>query len=110
MASYMLDAATVILCPHGGQVKVAPSVTRARLGGRPPLLSRDRATVVGCGFNVSGSPSPCLTVQWSLAATRVEVDGGAPLLSSSIGICKNAAGAPQGPVKISGYQTRVRAS
>jgi hypothetical protein len=109
MGAFVLDAGTKILCPHGGQVAVVPRVTRVRLSGRPPLLSDDRLTIAGCAYNVSGSPSPCHSVQWSKAATRVRFEGGAPLLSASVGVCKNAGGAPQGPAVVSGFQTRVRA-
>ena len=108
MAGFLLDAATTILCPHGGQVTVVPRVTRVALAGRPPLLSGDVATVAGCPFNVSGSPSPCLTVEWLLPAAATMIEDGEPLLSTSIGVCKNAAEAPQGSATLSGYQTRVQ--
>jgi len=108
MGAFVIDAGATIICPHGGQVKVVPSATSVTLGGLPPLLDKDTATVAGCAFNVSGAPSPCLTVQWLMPATRLTVDGGAPLLSSSIGLCKNAAGAPQGTAIVSGFQTRVQ--
>lgn len=108
MAAFLIDAGATILCPHGGQVKVVPTATRMKLGGLAPLLAADAASVAGCAFNVSGAPSPCLTVQWLLPATRVAVQGGAPLLSGSIGLCKNAAGAPQGTAIVNGFQTRVQ--
>jgi hypothetical protein len=96
------------MCPHGGQVKVVPAVTRVTLSGKPPLTANDTATVSGCPLNVSGAPSPCLTVQWLAPATRVTVEGAAPLLSSSIGLCKNGGGAPQGTAIVAGFQTKVQ--
>ena len=75
MGAFMIDAGATILCPHGGQVKVVPSVTKVKLSGMPPLLAADTATVAGCSFNVSGAPSPCLSVQWLMPATRVKVGG-----------------------------------
>jgi hypothetical protein len=79
------------------------------LGGKPPLLVDDTAVIAACPFNVSGAPSPCLSVQWALPAVRVTVDSSPVLLSSSVALCMNAAGAPQGTALVSGFQTRVQA-
>jgi hypothetical protein len=105
---HLLDAATTLTCPHGGSVSVTPAAARVTLGGSPPLLVDDVATISGCGLNVSGAPSPCLRVQWTMPATRVTVEGSPVLLSSSVGLCLNAAGAPQGTVLATGFQTRVQ--
>ncbi len=109
MPGYVLDAGVTITCPHGGTVAVTPRATRVRLGGKPPLLVDDVATVAGCPLNVSGAPSPCLRVQWLAPATRLTIESSSALLSSSVGLCLNAASAPQGTALVSGYQTRVRA-
>jgi len=109
MGAYILDSATSILCPHGGQASVTPSAKQVKLGGNPPLLEGDTATISGCSFNVSGSPSPCTRVQWMMPAQRTKVESGAPLLSTSVGLCMNAAGAPQGTAVLSGFQTKVKA-
>ncbi len=109
MPGYVLDAGATLNCPHGGQVMVVPRATRVTLGGQPPLLVDDVATVTACPFNVSGAPSPCLKVQWSLPALRVQVEQSAVLLSSSVGLCLNGAQAPQGTAMVTGYQTRVQA-
>jgi len=103
MAAFVLDAGAVIACPHGGKVTVVPRATRVRLGGRPPLLADDLATVAGCGAS-----SPCAKVQWTGAAAKVRVEGSAPLLSTSRGICMGAGG-PQGDAVVTGFQTRVKA-
>ncbi|MGI8806769.1 MAG: hypothetical protein ACR2KK_02735 [Acidimicrobiales bacterium] len=109
MPGPILDAGATITCPHGGQVQVVPRAVRVSLGGNPPLLVDDVSTVAGCAFNVSGAPSPCLRVQWTMPATRVKAQGSPVLLSSSIGLCVNAGGAPQGPATLLGYQTKVLA-
>lgn len=108
MPGFLLDAGTTIMCPHGGQVTVVPRAVRISLGGKPPLLVDDVATVAGCAFNVSGAPSPCLRVQWLMPATRVTIDSSPVLLSSSVGLCVNAGGAPQGTAIVSGFQIRVQ--
>jgi hypothetical protein len=105
---HLLDASATLMCPHGGTVTVTPRATRVSLGGAPPLLADDVATIAGCALNVSGAPSPCLRVQWTMPAAQVSVESSPVLLSSSVGLCLNAAGAPQGTVLASGFQTRVQ--
>jgi hypothetical protein len=106
--AFLLDAATQIVCPHGGQGVATPSNHRVLLGGQPALVVTDQVTIAGCSFNVSGSPSPCVLVQWLAPANRVRVGGTPALLSSSVGLCVNAAQAPQGPATLAGFQTRVQ--
>lgn len=109
MPGYILDAGASITCPHGGTATVVPRATRVALSGQPPLLVDDFATIAGCAFNVSGAPSPCLSIQWMMPATRALVQSSPVLLSSSIGLCVNGARAPQGTALITGFQTRVQA-
>jgi hypothetical protein len=106
--AFLLDAATQIACPHGGQGVAVPSNQRVLLGGSPALVATDIVTIAGCSFNVSGAPSPCLTVQWMAPANRVTVGGTPALLSSSVALCMNAASAPQGTGLLSGFQTKVQ--
>jgi hypothetical protein len=74
------------------------------------LLASDQVTIAGCAFNVSGAPSPCLQVQWLMPTTRVQIGNGPVVVSTSIGLCVNAAGVPQGPAIVTGFQTRVQAT
>ena len=87
---------------------LSPRSARVKLGGKPPLLVDDLVSIAGCPFNVSGAPSPCLRLQWLMPATRVQVEGAPVLLSSSVALCLNAAGGPQGTAIVSGFQTKVR--
>ena len=109
MAGFVLDAGATITCSHGGRVTVIPRATRVALAGRAPLLADDMATVAGCPFNVSGAPSPCLRIQWLMPAVRVTAECSPVLLSTSVGLCLNAANVPQGLAMVTGYQTRVKA-
>lgn len=109
MGGFVLDAGATITCPHGGQASVVTRSTRVTLGGKAPLLVDDVATIAGCSFNVSGAPSPCMRLQWSMPATRAKVESSPVLLSSSVALCLNAAGAPQGTALVTGFQTRVQA-
>jgi hypothetical protein len=107
---YLLTNATVAMCPHGGQMMFIPSQARVLAGGAPVLLVTDPTLVAGCPFNVSGTPSPCLTVRWVAPADRVLVEGTPPLLSTSLGLCLNPTSAPQGTAVFVSYQQRVQAA
>ena len=112
MPGFLLDGGTTIMCPHGGKVTLPPRTTKVSLGGQPPYVLDDFASpapvIAGCAFMIGPTPSPCLRVQWLLPAMRLSVGGSPPLLSSSVGLCLNAAGAPQGTAIVSGFQTRVQ--
>jgi hypothetical protein len=108
MPGFLLDAGATITCPHGGAATVVPRAVKVSLGGKPPLLVDDVATIAGCAFNVSGAPSPCIRIQWTGPATKVSSAGSPLLLSSSVGLCLNAAGAPQGTALVTGFQTKVQ--
>jgi len=106
---YVVDANASIVCPHGGTGVPVPTAVRVGLGGAPPLLATDTVTIAGCAFNVSGAPSPCLQVQWTMPSTRLQIAGAPVVLSSSSGLCLNPAGAPQGQAIVTGFQTKVQA-
>jgi hypothetical protein len=107
MGAQILDLGCTIMCPHGGQATVIPGNTQVQVGGNLALLVSDTMIISGCPFNVSGSPMPCLTIQWLAPATRVTVNGTPVLLQSSVGLCLNAAQAPQGTAIVNGVQTKV---
>jgi hypothetical protein len=59
--------------------------------------------VAGCPFNVSGSPVPCVTATWVVAAARVMSNGQPVVLMDSQSVC-----APNGtPLIPVAAQTRV---
>jgi hypothetical protein len=49
-----------------------------------------------------------MSVRWQMPALRVTVESSSVLLSSSVGLCMNAASAPQGTALVTGFQTRVQ--
>ena len=100
----LITTASTLQCPHGGTVTGAPSATKATADAIL-LRATDSFTIAGCPFNVSGSPSPCLTVQWASSATKVRHDGDFVLTSASVGLCIGAG--PQGTVIVSATQSQV---
>lgn len=106
MGNYLTTSST-LQCPHGGMVSAIAANTKVSLGGSPIVLSSDTFTVGGCAFNVAGAPHPCLQVQWIVTALMATADGSQPLTTDSVGLCKAADGAPQGPVMIASTQPKV---
>ncbi len=108
MGAAILQMGCTIQCPHSGLATMSPSNTRVKVGGGFAILSTDMMTIAGCPFMIGNTSSPCVTIQWTNEATRVKVLGKPVLLETSIGLCKNPSGAPQGTAIISGVQTKVK--
>jgi hypothetical protein len=107
MAGGALTKSSTMQCPHGGQVQPVPSQSRAKAGDFL-LTSADTFTIAGCTFTLpSGTPSPCLSVTWLVADTRVTACT-ATLSESDTGLCMNGQNAPQGQVSIVNTQQRVK--
>jgi hypothetical protein len=102
----LLTVASVLMCPHGGVVTVNPASTRASAGS-PIICGTDTFIVAGCAFNIAGVPSPCVSVNWLVTATRVQSGGTLALNDSSVGLCVAATQVPQGPVQIQSTQPLV---
>ena len=105
MPGFILHQGATVLCAHGGQAQPTAPNPRVTLSGQPIVLQPMPYTVAGCPFNVSGSPSPCVTANWVTASTRVTSNGQPVLLLDSQAIC-----APNGtPLTIAATQTKVSA-
>lgn len=98
-----------IQCPHGGTAILTTTNESLTVDGSPALLETDIPTIAGCTFNVSGAPSPCVIIQWTSGAETLSVGGVGVVLETSVGLCSNAAGAPQGPAVISDSTPEVDA-
>lgn len=104
--SALLTASSTMTCPHGGTVMATPGSSRASAGA-PILRASDTTTIAGCAFAPGGAANPCVSVQWSAPAGRVQHSGDAVLTESSVGLCLAATQAPQGTVLIAATQARV---
>lgn len=105
--SPILTTTATVMCPHAGQALLLPSQTEARVRDAPVLLQSERHPIVGCAFAPGGVPSPCLTIQWVTAALKAKVHQIPVLLQTSVGLCLNAAQAPQGPAIVVQTQTEA---
>ncbi len=95
------------MCPHGGTVTAVSANTRAQAAGGYILRGSDTFTIAGCPFNVSGVPSPCVTVQWVQTDLNSQTMGDLTLSEASVGLCLAATQAPQGTVLIMATQPRA---
>jgi hypothetical protein len=107
MPAPILTTMSSIMCPHGGQCVPVPSVPGIFLFGAQPLTVNDTFPIVGCTFNISGVPAPCLLVEWTLPAIGTTCRGVPVLLATSVGLCMGGSpGVPAivspGPVLIMG--------
>lgn len=101
---FLLHQNATVLCMHGGQAQATAPNPRVLVGGQPVVTQLAPHTIAGCPFNVSGSPVPCVTAQWTTGATRVFAGGAPVLLQSSQAVC-----VPNGTgVNIVMTQTRVQ--
>jgi hypothetical protein len=104
MPGYLLHAGATVVCAHSGQATPTVPSPRVKVGGQPVTTLSGPYAIAGCPFNVSGSPVPCVSAQWTVGATRVRSSGVPLLLADSQAIC-----APNGtPVTISVTQVRVK--
>jgi hypothetical protein len=90
----ILTTASTVMCPHGGMAQLVTTNIEAIVDGAPVLLQTDVHPVVGCPFTPVAY-SPCVTVRWVTAATKTSVRQVPVLLQTSVGLCLNAAQAPQ---------------
>jgi hypothetical protein len=105
----ILTSSSTVMCPHGGQAQLPTSNSEALIDGAPALLQTDIHPILGCPF-APVSPLPCTTIRWVTASTQVKVRGVPVLLQSSVGLCLNAAQAPQGTALIVQTQQRAKAT
>jgi hypothetical protein len=103
----ILTSASTVMCPHGGQALLLTTNTVALIDGSPALLQTDVHPIVGCPFTPVAY-SPCLTIRWITAATQTLVQQVPVLLQSSVGLCVNAAQAPQGTAIVVQVQQKAK--
>jgi hypothetical protein len=102
----LLTVASTLMCPHGGTITGTPGATQASAGATV-LRGTDTFVIAGCAFNISGTPSPCVSVNWVQTANKVKHGGDLVLNEASVGLCLSGAQAPQGTVLIVSTQASV---
>lgn len=105
----VVTTSSQVQCTHGGMATLITSNTILFADGAPVLLATDMPVIAGCPFVIGVVPSPCLTIQWVGAAVNRLVNGVGVVHINSIGMCLNAAGAPQGVAIISAPSSTLEA-
>ena len=102
----LLTSTSMMMCPHGGTVIATPGSIRASADA-PVLRGSDTFTIVGCPFPPTGTPHPCVSVNWVFTAQRVKHGGDFVLTESSVGLCLAGDQAAQGTVLVLATQPQV---
>ncbi len=92
-----------MLCAHGGQAQPTVPNPRVLVSGQPTVQMTGPYAIAGCPFTTGSNPMPCVTGQWTVAATRVTSTGQPLVLMDSQSVC-----APNGtPLVPTSAQVRV---
>src|SRR5882724_8351665 len=104
MPGFLLHVGATVLCSHAGQAQPTTPNPRVTVGGQPTVTLTAPYVVAGCTFPPPPSGNgPCITAQFTTAATRLTSNGQPLLLLDSQAIC-----APTGtPLLIVATQTRA---
>lgn len=104
MPGYLLSADSSVMCAHAGLAQPIAMNPHVTVGGQPTVVQSSSYTVSGCPFMNGPNPSPCVTAQWTIAATRVRSGGQFLLLQDSQAICT-----PNGtPLTVTATQVRAK--
>jgi hypothetical protein len=103
----LLNTSSTLMCPHGGTVTIVSANNRVKVGGDFAAASTDQFTIAGCTLNVSGSPHPCVMVQWVEPGKQSTVLRNPTLNEASTGLCVAGDQAVQGTVQIVVTQQEV---
>jgi hypothetical protein len=105
MPGFLLHEDAEVLCAHMGQAKpMVPSV-RVQVSSMHIVTQTSPYTITNCALPPPPTANgPCVTALWTVAATRVFVEGQPVLLQDSQATC-----APTGtPLIITTTQLRVK--
>ena len=102
MPGFLLHVGATVLCSHAGQAQPTTPNPRVTVSGQPTVTIATPYVVAGCILSPSAG-GPCVTAQFTTAATRLTSNGQPLLLLDSQAIC-----APTGtPLLIVATQTRA---
>ena len=105
MPGFLLHVGATVTCLHVGQAQPSVPNPRVKVMGMPTVTVAAGYMVAGCTLPAlsSGTQPPCVSAQWTTAATRLTSNGQPLLLLDSQATC-----VPTGtPLLIIATQTRV---
>jgi hypothetical protein len=105
MPGFLLHLGAQVQCVHVGQAQPTSTTPRVFVMGQSIVTQANLYAIVGCTFPAlsGGTQPPCVTAQWTSAATRVFANQLPVLLLDSQALCT-----PTGtPLLILATQMRV---
>jgi len=109
MTAPIVTQGTVATCPHSIPVTIPASGAKLLILGSPAALMGDKGAMAGCPFTTpEPKPQPCVTAEFTKAASKVTSGGTPVLLVNPSDLCKSGQ-IPNGPVVWSSPQTKVLA-
>lgn len=104
MPGFVLHAGAQVQCMHAGNAQPTTVNTRVLVSGQPTVFVTGPYLVVGCTLPPPPPANgPCMSGQWTTAATRISSMGQPLLLQDSQALC-----APSGTgLLVIATQTRV---
>jgi hypothetical protein len=104
MSGFVLHQGATVVCTHAGQATPAAPFPRVSVSGQRIVTQPTIYNIAGCTLPTNAG-GPCVTAQWTTAATRVKAGGIPVLLYDSQATC-----VPTGvPLRVVATQMRVRA-
>jgi hypothetical protein len=91
MPGFLLHAGAQVQCMHAGTAQPNAVNTRVLVSGQPTVVLSGPYSVAGCTLPPPpGANGPCVTAQWTTAATRITSNGQPLLLQDSQAICASS--------------------
>lgn len=102
----LINAAATVQCAHGGMIPMVPAGPRPLIGGAPGMVATDLIgkVALGCAFNVSGAPVPCVVVSVASGICTKVSYGGQPALHQGL-VALTSNGVPTIPCASAGQVT-----
>jgi uncharacterized protein DUF4280 len=86
MGDALLHDAALVQCMHMGRAQPVMTSRHVKVSGQAIVTQSDGYSISGCTLPPN-SGGPCVSAQWTSAATRVKAGGEPVLLKSSQAIC-----------------------
>lgn len=91
MPGFLLHVGAQVQCLHAGIAQPTAVNTRVLVSGQPTVALSSQYTIAGCTLPPPpGANGPCVTAQWTTAATRITSNGQPLLLQDSQAICASS--------------------
>lgn len=102
----LVTTASVLMCPHGGQVTIVSSNARTKAAGSFVARASDSFTIAGCPFVIGVVPHPCVLIHWAQPAARSQAVSDFTVTDQSLGLCSGPDQAVQGSAVVTVTQPR----